>query len=46
MKAKINQLSLLKKEIKIGIESGRNENFDYLKHLESLKSKKKIKFKF
>lgn len=35
-----NKLLILKKAIKEGVESGRAENFDPQKHLESLKAKK------
>ncbi len=36
-----NRLLLLKKAVKDGIESGRAENFDPQKHLESLKANKR-----
>ncbi|ABQ07525.1 MULTISPECIES: type II toxin-antitoxin system ParD family antitoxin [Flavobacterium] len=36
-----NKLLVLKKAVQDGIESGRAENFDPKKHLESLKAKKK-----
>jgi antitoxin ParD1/3/4 len=36
-----NKLIILKKAIQDGIESGRSENFDAKKHLESLKVKRK-----
>ncbi|QSW88284.1 MULTISPECIES: type II toxin-antitoxin system ParD family antitoxin [Flavobacterium] len=35
-----NKLMVLKKSVKDGIESGRNENFDPKKHLASLKAKR------
>ncbi|WP_163410314.1 type II toxin-antitoxin system ParD family antitoxin [Flavobacterium ajazii] len=35
-----NRLLILKKAVKEGIDSGRAENFDPQKHLESLKAKK------
>ena len=36
-----NRLQILKNAIKEGIESGRAENFDPTKHLESIKARRK-----
>jgi len=40
-----NSLLILKQTIQDGINSGRDENFDPKKHLESLKAKRKMDLK-